>query len=452
MKKIYLFFTLLFIAIAINLDAQCTSDAGVMGTDLLTDCGGGSINVPTATGTNLDDDDTIFYALHDSSTDILGDIIEIFPSSNVSLQGSMEIGTVYYLSALVGNATDMGSIDIDDPCLSVSAGTPIVFEELIDFIIPDVVLGCQGEGGVFDCVIPDGYTVIFPDGSTSCPWLIPGPGVYSLTITSAFGCQLETTFVVDAPFPIDITIEASAELNCENQETTLEGVVTGGVAPYTFSWNNGIAEEVITTSFPGVYCLDVFDANGCVGQACIEVIADYEGCASIEGVVVKDEDINCLVNGTEIPLAGRLILATNGDDNYYGFTNDLGEYYIPAPIGTYQVEVLNSAPIVWQPCPTQEVIVENTDEAVIANFGLQAILDCPLLSVDLATWVMRPCFEVNYAVNYCNEGTVAATDAYIEVTFDDLIIVNGATAEFTNPEPNLYRFDLGTVDIGYLSS
>ena len=448
MKKIYLFLAFIFVALATNLHAQCDSDAGMMSPNTLTDCGEGSINVPASTGTFLEDDDTLFYALHDSSTDVLGTILAISPNSDVIFQGTLETGVIYYLSAVVGNTTGIGTFDLDDPCLSVAPGTPVVFEELIDFVIPDVVLGCQGEGGIFDCVIPDGYTVIFSDGSTTCPWLVPGPGIYSLTIVSPYGCTMDVTFAVDAPAPIDVIIENPGELNCENQEISLFPTVTGGSPPYTFNWNNGINGDMVITSFPGIYCVEVTDVNGCIGNACIDIVANYEDCSSIEGTITKDEDNNCAVSIDETPLAGRMILAESTEGNFYGYTNDEGKYYIPAPVGTYQVQVINPAPIVWQSCPTQEVIVEDTDIALIADFALQPILDCPLLSVDLSTWVLRPCFDVNYAVNYCNEGTVAAENAYIDVIFDELITVNSSTAEYTNPEPNLYRFDLGTLDIG----
>ena len=447
MKKIYLFLAFIFVALATNLQAQCDSDAGMMSSNVLTDCSVGSINVPASTDTFLEDDDIILYALHDSSTDVLGTVIEIFPNSNITFQGAIEIGVVYYLSAIVGNEIG-GTIDLDDPCLSVSTGTPVVFEEVIDFPIPDIILDCQGGTGVFDCVIPDEYTVTFPDGSTTCPWIVTAPGVYTLLIESAYGCTQESVFIVDAPAPINVIIENSGDLNCGNQEISLFPFVTGGTAPYTFDWNNGITGEIINTSFPGIYCVTVTDANGCISNACIDIVANFEDCSSIEGTIVKDEDNNCLVNVGETPLAGRLISAESAEGNYYGYTNEEGQYYIPAPVGTYQVQVINPAPIVWQSCPAQEVIVEDAGITLIADFALQPILDCPLLSVDLSTWVMRPCFNMNYAVNYCNEGTIIAEDAYIEVTFDELITVNGSTAEYTNPEPNLYRFDLGTLDIG----
>ena len=447
MKKIYLFFALFFVAFATNMNAQCDSNAGVMTTDLLTDCGGGSISVPASSGIFLEDDDLILYVLHDSPTDELGTVFEILPNSDVSFQGSMELGVTYYLSAVVGNGNGSGAIDFDDPCLSVAAGTPIVFEELIDFTPNEIVLDCQG-GGIFDCVVPEGYSIVFSDGSTSCPWVVPGPGIYSITLTSAFGCVLETTFLVDAPPPIDVFIETSGELNCDNQEIELQALVTGGSPPYTFTWNNGVSSTGFITSFPALYCVTVNDANGCLGEACTEVIANYEDCSSIEGTVVKDENNDCAVSEDETALSGRLVLAESDEGNFYGYTNEEGEYYIPAPLGTYEVSVINPAPIVWQSCPIQEVIVEDTDETIITDIALQAILDCPLLFVDLSTWVMRPCFEVNYAVNYCNEGTVSADDTYIEVTFDELVIVNSSTADYTNPEPNLYRFDLGTLDIG----
>jgi len=143
-----------------------------------------------------------------------------------------------------------------------------------------------------------------------------------------------------------------------------------------------------------------------------------------------------------------LISAVSIDNQYYGYTDENGAYYIPTPPGTYELQVYNPNPVVWQSCLPQTVIVEEDEEAQIVNFALQPLLDCPLLSVDLSTWALRPCIQTNYNVQYCNEGTVPAEDAYIEITFDELIEVLGSNLDYTFTEPNLYRFEIGILDIG----
>jgi hypothetical protein len=69
------------------------------------------------------------------------------------------------------------------------------------------------------------------------------------------------------------------------------------------------------------------------------------------------------------------------------------------------------------------------------------------MTVDIATAFLRRCFNGQYWVTYCNQGTEAAADAYIEILFDPFLTVTTAQLPFTNLGNNLYRFDLGTVTL-----
>ncbi|MCE7962328.1 MAG: hypothetical protein DYH05_07490, partial [Acidobacteria bacterium ACB1] len=51
------------------------------------------------------------------------------------------------------------------------------------------------------------------------------------------------------------------------------------------------------------------------------------------------------------------------------------------------------------------------------DFGLQAVVDCPVWEVEAATPFLRRCFDNNYAIRYCNTGTVAS-DGMLQVVLD----------------------------------
>ena len=52
---------------------------------------------------------------------------------------------------------------------------------------------------------------------------------------------------------------------------TATGLISGGTAPYNYSWSNGQSFQTITGLAPGSYTITVVDANGCSGTASVVI-------------------------------------------------------------------------------------------------------------------------------------------------------------------------------------
>ena len=104
------------------------------------------------------------------------------------------------------------------------------------------------------------------DGSTAPSFETNIPGTYSVTVTDDNGCEGETTFEaiqLANPSPDIIGILEF----CEGTFTTLS-------APDGFSeylWSEGSTEVGIEVTSAGSYGVTVLDANGCAGEAMVEV-------------------------------------------------------------------------------------------------------------------------------------------------------------------------------------
>ena len=93
-------------------------------------------------------------------------------------------------------------------------------------------------------------------------------GTYSVTVSNLLGGPNDPCFFVD-----EITISAPTVLTVEigtfdtscfgDEDGELTANVTGGVAPYTFAWNDGQTTATATDLTAGDYSLTVTDANGC---------------------------------------------------------------------------------------------------------------------------------------------------------------------------------------------
>lgn len=74
---------------------------------------------------------------------------------------------------------------------------------------------------------------------------------------------------------------------CSGTAVTISATASGGTAPYTYAWDNGVGSTtntaVVTPATNSVYTLTVTDANGCqqVGQAIVNAYAANAGPAAI---------------------------------------------------------------------------------------------------------------------------------------------------------------------------
>ncbi len=160
------------------------------------------------------------------------------------------------------------------------------------------------------------------------------PGDYSITIADAAGQTASAFIKLTAPTPLLITSEvlSAANLSVENGQAQVK--VTGGKAPYTYKWDNGITTALVKTLSSGEHTMTVTDANGCLSTSTVNV---SENIASL-GVIVKQVgQINC--NGQS---TGSLRTDISGGKGPYTYTWSDGQSTASAEnlkAGSYTVTV-----------------------------------------------------------------------------------------------------------------
>lgn len=86
---------------------------------------------------------------------------------------------------------------------------------------------------------------------------------YSITVSDSSGCLAVSQIEITEPEPIKISLVAS-NISCGGgSDGFIDISVSGGLAPYTFLWNNGTTSEDINGVPPGTYTDTITDANGC---------------------------------------------------------------------------------------------------------------------------------------------------------------------------------------------
>ena len=414
----------------------------------------------------LDADDALVYMVHESFELVFTEVVAIFPSEEISKTLTMNEDQTYYVSAVVGNeiiTNGTTAVDFSDPCIDISAASEVIFWDATHDLNPfEQLTTCIQEGGIFFEGIQSNYTFLWSDGST-LPYLFSWEeGFFTVTITSNNGgCENIEEYYLPGDLGSSPQLNntySGGNASCGPEHDYYIGFTfVSSFPPLTYEWTTPTGENIFTVDENelviyegGEYCVTVTDANACQGFACINFTYPDLQCASIEGSIVKDDNDNCISDTDEILLANRMVHIFNEDIEYFDVTDEAGNFSKDVLPGTYQVQAVETE--VWNACPPVEVVLADELSTVYAPLVMQVELDCPLLSVDLASGLLRRCMEGQYNINYCNNGTIIAEAAYIEFTLDENISIEETSLPFTTVEPGIYRFDLGDIDIGECGS
>ncbi len=536
------------LAVLPKMEAQCTSDAGTMNPALLDACASESIVAMANGDETLDGDDVLQFFLHTAAGTSLGTVLSTNTTPEFSFNGgTMTYGVTYYISAVVGNDDGTGNVDLNDPCLSVAAGTPVRWRTPPTATMnTDVITLCPGDsidvqitvflsgtgpwtlqwssngnpqaplfvatnpfsflltsqfvnstvcltsvtdanacnGTVSGCItvtqaapvvctiavtnvscfgMNDGSATITCSGGTppyeinwggtGNTWSNLPPGTYTVVVTDASGCDFANIFTITQPQPMSCTPSVSSSINCQNSEATLFVTCSGGGVPWSYLWsgpnnfNSTLTNPTVVE--PGDYYLTITNSFGCFYSDTITVVGNNLDCGSITGTLTTEDDGNCTLDPGENPLTNWMVRATgtNGDE-YFGFTDNLGHYQFQAVPDDYVVEAIPPANF-WQDCTGPvNLTLEDANDVDTADFHQFQVINCPLLEVDISTPLLRRCFNNIYYVNYCNIGSEAADDAYLEVTLDPLISIVSASLPYTGPVNGVYTFAVGDLEPG----
>jgi uncharacterized repeat protein (TIGR01451 family) len=296
---------------------------------------------------------------------------------------------------------------------------------------------------------PYTYAWVGPDNLTSTQPSINnlGPGTYLAVVSDAAGCSQSAVIVLTDPDSLVLTLSETIS-GCGPATIMLS--VIGGNAPYQYDWNTFSHTPVLPDVPVGTYTVTVTDALGCSVVLSHTVFTSNpgSGCGFFTGRVVRDTILNCF-DDNEPALAGWLVQAV-GAETSYAVTDSNGNYVLSALPGDYTISVVQPNGL-WVFCDNDyQATIAAADQIVPLGTTLvkpQAL--CPAMTVSISTPQLRRCFSNNYYyVNYCNQGTALAPDAYILVELDDFISALGASIPFTTVGNHTLRFNIGDVPIG----
>ncbi|MDO1500468.1 T9SS type B sorting domain-containing protein [Winogradskyella maritima] len=253
-------------------------------------------------------------------------------------------------------------------------------------------LNIQGYSGAYDYDVLDSSNVsvfgVQSANTSTNPITVSGlvSGTYTVNITETEFpfCTATTTVIIDSPLePLDLVLEESSLVTCDNDGGTITATATGGTAPYEFELTGDATVAYSSTaSFDnlsaGSYTVNVRDALGCVVSEAIVLDAPNPITADISATPTTllcfgDNNATITVSNTAGGQGENYtytlniispVVASSGPQTNPVFT-DLGP-------GTYTVTVEDGLNCSFT---TPQVIIDEPDQ-ILASLVLETSPTC----------------------------------------------------------------------------
>ncbi len=212
-----------------------------------------------------------------------------------------------------------------------------------------------------------------------------------------------------------------------------------------------ILEEENTTLYFGSDPVELLFIDNFMNDLCVNAPPKNLSIsgAGVVGKIYDDINKDCAADATDLLVQNWLVelIDQNTGDSYYGNSDEDGNYLVYAPPGTYTLTAYSASDL-WAFCGNgMTVTIQNDEEKIEQDFFAQADILCPDLSVDVSTPFLRRCFNNTYHLSYCNDGTTAASEAFITVELDPYMsFVNSATPYTVSGQS--VTFDIGDMPYG----
>ena len=197
---------------------------------------------------------------------------------------------------------------------------------------------CTNNGSI-NLVVSGGkapYSYQWSNGSRSRNPQNLAAGRHTVVVTDQNGCKYRRSFDLTNSLPALTVLGSIEAAGCQVDNGSISISVSGGQAPYTFSWSHGFSGQNPQNLAPGNYTVTVQDNTGCSVQSSFSVsTTPGEGDFQMNADV---ENANCTGTGGKI----TLIPVVNDTYTYSWVSGQTGATIEGLDAGVYQVRITNS--------------------------------------------------------------------------------------------------------------
>lgn len=159
-----------------------------------------------------------------------------------------------------------------------------------------VIEPVQGHSGVAP------YTYLWSTGATSSTITQLAAGTYSVTITDARGCTAVLSgLVITQPSELVVEVEIIDSLSCfGSSNAAVIATVSGGTAPYTYTWSTGASTTSIEGLSSGTYTVTVVDNQGCEAIGTVTIVNPPQLMLSY---TLSGDTLDCVRGNVQVQLS-----------------------------------------------------------------------------------------------------------------------------------------------------
>jgi gliding motility-associated-like protein len=321
--------------------------------------------------------------------------------------GGVTVGTgSSYFATAPGNYTFEITDSLSPGCPTTIISVPVSVADII--LTPSQVnVSCNGnfdgEASVSAAGGTAPYAYLWSNTQTSSTITGLPANSYTVTVTDAGGCTASTTINITQPSTLSADITSPVQggsgtnISCQGQSSgEATANASGGVAPYSYTWNTGATTQTISNLGAGFYEVTVTDQNGCTQTDTLTLTEPDTIVVLIDSVTFNSgSTVQCFGSNN-----GEVSAIVNGGTAPYVYTWSTGA---------------TTATITNQPAGPVSISVED------ANGCLAGPVSFIFIQPDsFSTTINSPVYSGGYNIS-CN----GASDGSVDIT------VSGASPPYT---------------------
>lgn len=190
-------------------------------------------------------------------------------------------------------------------------------------------------------------------------------GTYFVTVSDSNNCTSVNSYeVLEPATAVEAGISIITQPNCGNQDGELSAFALGGTAGYTYLWNNGTTNPILTNIGSGTYSITVTDLNNCTSESTID-LQDNDGVT----LAANDVGNNSCFGGSE----GSATISASGGSGIYTYTwsnGGMNQTETNLPAGNYTITVTDEGNC------TGEITIEITEPDAFAGNETLTNISC----------------------------------------------------------------------------
>ncbi|MCI5056129.1 MAG: gliding motility-associated C-terminal domain-containing protein, partial [Flavobacteriales bacterium] len=245
-------------------------------------------------------------------------------------------------------------------------------------------------------------------------------GTYMVLFSDSNNCGDSIQVVITEPTPLTLNMSSPSMEGCGLSNGQALGSASGGLAPYSYQWNTGSTDSLITGLQGGWYVLTVLDSNGCAHVDSVQVLIDYSVGGPISSITTTDPNCHGINDATasSVPSGGIAPYEhvwSNGDTTANIDSLSPGVYYVTITdnYGCYSLDTIqiNVTPPINVNIMGDDTICYGDSTMLIASgYGSNLQFDWGNGSKNDSIWV-RPYQDSIFTVYVLNGNKCTETDS-----------------------------------------